>query len=206
MKDFATFTQSVRRLEDRRFITGTGTFIEDVNLSGQAYAAFLRSSRAHARIAGIDASKARAAPGVLLVVTGREWAAAGHGPIATKMPVRTKHDGSPFNEPKRHWLAVDAVHHVGRAVAVVVEESTAQARGALEVIEDDYEARPAVTDQTAPLAEAAPQLWAEAPGNFCMDYELANRAAVEEAFASADHVVTLDIVNNRVTSVPMEPR
>ena len=206
MKDPDPFTQSVRRLEDKRFITGTATFIDDVNLPGQAYAALLRSSRAHARIAGIDVSKARAAAGALLVVTGKDWVAAGHGPIPTKMPIRTKRDGSPFHEPKHHCLAVDAVHHVGEAVALVVAETRAQAEEALELIEVDYEDLPAVTHQTAALGEGAPQLWPEAPGNFCMDYELGNRAAVEEAFAKADHVVTLDLVNNRVTGVPLEPR
>jgi carbon-monoxide dehydrogenase large subunit len=206
MKDFDTFAQSVRRLEDRRFITGTGTFIEDVNLPGQAHAAILRSSRAHARIAGIDVSKARAAAGVLLVVTGKDWVAAGHGPIPTKMPIRTKRDGSPFNDPKRHCLAVDTVHHVGEAVALVVAETSAQAEAALELVEVDYEELPSVTHQTAALGEGAPQLWAEAPGNFCIDYELGTRDAVEQAFATADHVVTLDIVNNRVTGVPLEPR
>ena len=113
MKDTGTMSASVRRLEDQRFITGTGTFIDDVSLDGQAYAAVLRSSRAHARIASLDVSQARAAPGVLLVVTGKQWVAAGHGPIPTKSAVRTKRDGSPFNEPKRHCLAVDTVHHVG---------------------------------------------------------------------------------------------
>jgi carbon-monoxide dehydrogenase large subunit len=206
MKDSDTFTASVPRLEDQRFITGTGTYIEDVNLPGQAYAAFLRSSRAHARIASIDVSGARAAAGVLLVLTGKDWVTAGHGPIPTKTPVRTKLDGSPFNEPKRHCLAVDAVHHVGEAMALIVGETRAQTEEALELIEVDYEDLPAVTHQTAALGEGAPQLWPEAPGNLCIDYELGNRAAVEEAFASADHVVTLDIVNNRLTGVPMEPR
>jgi carbon-monoxide dehydrogenase large subunit len=206
MKDLDTFTQSVRRLEDKRFVTGAGTYIDDVNVPGQAYAAILRSSRAHARIAGIDASKAKAAAGVLLVLTGKEWVAAGHGPIPTKMPIRTKRDGSPFNDPKHHCLAVDAVHHVGEAVALVVADTRAHAEEALELIEVDYEDLPAVTHQTAALGEAAPQLWPEAPGNFCIDYELGNRAAVEEAFAKADHVVTLEIVNNRLTGVPMEPR
>ena len=206
MKDLGPFTQSVRRLEDKRFIAGTGTFIDDLNLPGQAHAALLRSSRAHARIAGIDVSKARAAAGVLLVVTGKDWVAAGHGPIPTKMPIRTKRDGSPFHEPRHHCLAVDAVHHVGEAVALVVAETRVQAEEALELIEVDYEDLTAVTHQTAALGEGAPQLWPEAPGNFCMDYELGNRAAVEEAFAKADRVVTLDLVNNRVTGVPMEPR
>jgi carbon-monoxide dehydrogenase large subunit len=197
---------SVRRLEDQRFITGTGTFIDDVNLDSQAYAAVLRSSRAHARINGIDVSQARAAPGVLLVVTGKEWAAAGHGPIPTKSAVRTKRDGSPFNEPKRHCLAVDTVHHVGEPVALVVAETRPQAEAALELIDVDYGDLPAVARQVAALEEGAPQLWAEAPGNLCLDYELGNRAAVEEAFAKADHVVTLDVANNRLAGTPIEPR
>lgn len=206
MKDTGTMSASVRRLEDQRFVTGAGTFIDDVNLDGQAYAAVLRSSRAHARIVRIDVSRAQAAPGVLLVVTGRDWVAAGHGPIPTKTTVRTKRDGSPFNEPKRHCLAVDTVRHVGEAVALVVAETGAEAEAALELIEVDYADLPAVAHQLAALGQGAPQLWAEAPGNLCLDFELGNRAAVEAAFARADHVVTLDIANNRVAGAPMEPR
>jgi carbon-monoxide dehydrogenase large subunit len=197
---------SVRRLEDGRFITGAGTFIDDVNLPGQAYAAVLRSPHAHAHINAIDATQARAVPGVLLVVTGREWVAAGHGPVPTKTPVRTKRDGSPFNEPRRHCLAVDTVHHVGEAVALVVAETRTGAEAALELIEVDYADLPAVSRQMPALTPDAPQLWPEAPGNLCLDFELGGRAAVEEAFAKADHVVTLDIANNRLAGAPMEPR
>jgi carbon-monoxide dehydrogenase large subunit len=196
----------VRRLEDQRFVTGSGTFIDDVSIGCQAYAAVLRSSRAHARIDGIDASQARSAPGVLLVVTGKEWVAAGHGVVPTKTTVRTSRDGSPFNEPKRHCLAVDTVHHVGEPVALIVAETRAEAEAALELIEVDYAELPAVAHQVAALGEGAPQLWAEAPGNLCLDFELGNRAQVEEAFARADHVVSLDIANNRVAGTPMEPR
>jgi aerobic carbon-monoxide dehydrogenase large subunit len=206
MKDTGYMSTSVRRLEDQRFVTGTGTFIDDVGLDGQAHAAILRSSRAHARINGIDASQARAAPGVLLVVTGTDWVEAGHGPIPTKTTVRAKRDGSPFNEPKRHCLAVDTVRHVGEAMALVVAETRAEAEAALELIEVDYADLPAVAHQVAALKQGAPQLWAEAPGNFCLDFELGNRAAVEEAFAKADHVVALDIANNRLAGTPMEPR
>jgi carbon-monoxide dehydrogenase large subunit len=197
---------SVRRLEDRRFITGTGTFIDDIDLPGQAHASILRATRAHARIVAIEADRARSAPGVLLVVTGQEWVAAGYGPIPTKSAVRTKRDGTPLNEPKRHCLAVDRVRHVGEAVALVVAETKAQADAALELIEVDYADIPAVVHQVPALGEGAPQLWAEAPGNLCLDFELGNRAAVEEAFARADHVVTLEIVNNRLAGAPMEPR
>jgi aerobic carbon-monoxide dehydrogenase large subunit len=206
MKGTGYMSASVRRLEDQRFVTGTGTFIDDVNLEAQAHAAILRSSRAHARINRIDTSQARAAPGVLLVVTGKDWVAAGHGPIPTKTTVRTKRDGSAFNEPKRHCLAVETVHHVGEAVALVVAESKAEAEAALELIEVDYADLPAVAHQVAALEQGAPQLWPEAPGNVCLDFELGNRAAVEEAFARADHVVSLDIANNRVAGAPVEPR
>ena len=207
MKDFETSRpESVRRLEDRRFITGAGIFIDDMNLPGQAYAAILRSSRAHAKINAIDTSKAREAPGVLLVVTGKEWTAAGHGPIPTKSTVRTKRDGSPFNEPKHHCLAVEAVRHVGEPVVLLVAETKAQAEEALELIDVDYDDLSAVTHQTPALDAGAPLLWADAPGNLCLDYELGNKDAVAAAFATADHVVTLDVVNNRVTGVPMEPR
>jgi carbon-monoxide dehydrogenase large subunit len=206
MKDTVIVSAPVRRLEDQRFVTGSGTFIDDVSLPGQAYAAVLRSSRAHARINGIDASAARAAPGVLLVVTGADWVAAGHGPIPTKTTVRAKRDGSPFNEPKRHCLAVDAVRHVGEPVALVVAGTREEAEAAAELIEVDYAELPAVAHQLAALQQGAPQLWAEAPGNLCLDFELGNRAQVEEAFARADHVVTLDIANNRVAGAPMEPR
>jgi carbon-monoxide dehydrogenase large subunit len=205
-QDMGMVRTSVRRVEDQRFVTGTGTFIDDVNLPGQAYAAILRSAHAHARIGAIDTSRARAAPGVLLVVTGAEWVAAGHGPIPTKSTVRTKRDGTPFNEPRRHCLAVDAVRHVGEAVALVVAESRTQAEAALELIEVDYADLTAVAHQVSALAHGAPQLWAEAPGNLCLDFEIGNRAAVEEAFAKADHVVSLDLVNNRVACTPMEPR
>jgi carbon-monoxide dehydrogenase large subunit len=206
MKDVAIVSTSVRRLEDRRFITGTGTFVDDVNMPGQAYAAVVRSPHAHARIEGIDVSAAQGAPGVLLVVTGRDWVAAGHGAIPTKTVVRTKRDGSPFNEPRRYCLAIDAVHHVGEPVALVVAESKAEAEAALELIEVAYVDLPPVSHQVQALADGAPQLWPEAPGNLCLDYELGNRAAVEEAFAKADHVVSLDIVQNRVAGVPLEPR
>jgi carbon-monoxide dehydrogenase large subunit len=206
MKDVAIVSTSVRRLEDRRFITGTGTFVDDVNLPGQAYAAVVRSPHAHARIEAIDVSAAQGAPGVLLVVTGRDWVAAGYGAIPTKTVVRTKRDGSPFNEPRRYCLAIDAVHHVGEPVALVVAESKAEAEAALELIEVAYADLPPVSHQVQALADGAPQLWPEAPGNLCLDYELGNRATVEEAFAKADHVVSLDIVQNRVAGVPLEPR
>jgi aerobic carbon-monoxide dehydrogenase large subunit len=198
--------QSVRRREDHRFLTGAGRYVGDVNLDGQAYAGVLRSPHAHAVINGIDATEALALEGVLLVVTGADWQAAGYGSISTRSGVKTKIDGTPLNQPPRHCLAIDRVRYVGQEVALVVAETPALVLDAMELIDVDYGTLDAVTDAAAAAAEGAPQLWDDIAGNFCLDFELGDKDGVEKAFADADHVVTLHVVNNRVTSVPMEPR
>ncbi|HEX9702696.1 MAG TPA: xanthine dehydrogenase family protein molybdopterin-binding subunit [Rhodospirillales bacterium] len=197
---------SVRRTEDLRFLTGRGRYIDDITLPNQAYAAVVRSPHAHARINGIDAKAALAIPGVLLVVTAEDWKREGFGPIPTKSAVNKKRDGTPLNEPPRHCLAMDKARHVGEAVALVVAETANIALDALDVIEVDYEPLPAVTTAEAALAPGAPLVWDDIPGNFCIDFQLGDREATEAALAAADHVVELDIVNNRVTAVPIEPR
>ncbi|MGF1648857.1 MAG: xanthine dehydrogenase family protein molybdopterin-binding subunit [Hyphomicrobiaceae bacterium] len=196
----------VTRVEDVRFLTGTGRYIADIKLDGQLEAVFLRSPVAHARITQLDVAAARAAPGVRLVVTGNEWVAAGYGPIPTKCPVRTSRDGTPIREPEHHCLAVGTVRHVGEPIVMVVADTHTQALDALELIEIDFSDIAPVVDQRAALAEGAPVLWDVAPSNVCLDFELGERTATEAAIAAADHVVTLDIRNNRVTAVAMEPR
>jgi carbon-monoxide dehydrogenase large subunit len=198
--------QPVRRREDQRFLTGKGIYIDDINLDGQAYAGILRSPHAHARIRNIDASAALAMPGMLLVVTGEDWKRAGYGPVPTRTGVRKKIDGSDLNEPPRHCIAIDRVRFVGQEVALVVAETPALVRDAIEAIEVDYEALPAVVDAKAADADGAPQLHDDIPGNFCIDFQLGNKEGVEKALAEADHVITLAVINNRVTAVPMEPR
>ena len=200
------FGRSQVRVEDQRFLVGKGRYIDDVNLAGQAYAALLRSPYAHARITRLDVAPARAAPGVLLAMTGAEWKAAGYGGIPCRTPVRKFRDGSPFKEPVRHCLAVDTVRQVGEPVALVVAETADAARRAVDLIEVDYEGLASVTDPVAALASGAPQLWPSAPGNLCVDFELGNRAEVEAALAGAAHVVRLRVINNRLTAVAMEPR
>lgn len=198
--------QSVRRSEDERFLTGRGRYIDDINLEGQARAAVLRSVYAHAYIKNIDASQALAMEGVLLVVTGEDWIAEGFGPMPTRTAVRKNRDGSELSEPPRHCLAIDRVRYVGEPVALVVAETDPIARDALDLIDVDYESLDAVTDAVEALAPDAPQLWDDIPGNLCIDFELGDREGVEKAFAEADHVITLDLENNRVTGVPIEPR
>ena len=198
--------QAVRRLEDQRFLTGQGRYIDDMTLPGMAHAAVLRSPHAHARIESIDAQAALAAPGVLLVLTGQEWVGLGFGSIPTKNPVTKRLDGTPFANPEHHCLAVGEVRHVGEAVAFIVAETAQQARDAAELIDVRYDERPAVTDPMAAIAPGAPLVWDTVPGNFCVDYQLGDKAATDAAFGAAAHTIALDIVNNRLTATAMEPR
>jgi len=198
--------QSVKRTEDYRFLTGKGRYTDDINLDGQARAAVLRSAHARARINAIDTSEARALDGVLLVITGREWVAEGMGTLPTKTAIRKGRGDSDLNEPPRHCMAVDVARYVGEPVAFVVAESQEIADSALELIEVDYEELDAVTDPVRALAPGAPQLWDDIPGNLCLDFELGDQEGTEQAMRDADHVITLDLENNRVTAVPIEPR
>lgn len=198
--------QPVRRKEDMRFLTGRGTYIDDMSFEGMAHAVVVRSPHAHATITGIDTAAAQAADGVLAVITPEDWKTEGFGPIPSKSAVNKKIDGSDMNEPPRHCLAMDRVRYVGEPVALVVAESEIAARDAAELVEVDYDELDAVTGQVEALGEDAPQIWDDIGGNFCLDFELGDKEGADAAFADADHVVTLDITNNRVTGVPLETR
>ncbi|MDP4796596.1 MAG: xanthine dehydrogenase family protein molybdopterin-binding subunit [Rhodospirillales bacterium] len=197
---------SQRRLEDFRFLTGHGQYIDDKNLENQVYGMVLRSPEAHADITSIDASEALALDGVLAVITGEDWKAAGYCPIPTKSAVRKFKDGSDLKEPPHHPIAIDRVRYVGQPVAMVIAESLNICRDALELIAVEYASLPAVSHQSEAIKDGAPQIWDIAPNNICLDFELGDEAAQKEAFAKADHIISLDLVNNRVTAVPMEPR
>src|SRR5947208_2875321 len=195
----------VRRREDYRFITGQGTYTDDINRPGQLHAYILRSPHANAKIAGIDTSAAASAPGVVSVYTGKDMAADGVGGLPCGWQIHSK-DGSPMIEPPHPPLVVDRVRHVGDQVAVVIAETLAQARDAAELIQVDYVEEPAAIDPAAALQPGAPQVHGEAPGNLCYDWHLGDLAAVEAAFAKAGRVVKLDLTNNRLVPNAMEPR
>jgi len=195
----------VRRLEDYRFITGQGTYTDDINRTGQLYAYILRSPHANARITGIDTSVAASAPGVVAVYTGKDMAADTVGGLPCGWQIHSK-DGSPMVEPPHPPLVVDCVCHVGDQVAVVIAETLAQARDAAELIQVDYVEEPAAIDPVAALQSGAPQVHPEAPGNLCYDWHLGDLTAVEAAFAKAAKIVKLDLVNNRLVPNAMEPR
>ena len=193
------------RTEDPRLVKGGGLYADDVNLDGQLWGAVLRSPHAHAAIAGIDCSEARRGPGVRLVLTNADLEAEGIGSLPFTGAV-TNRDGSPIAAIPHPVLAAGRVRHVGEPVVFVVAESREAARDACEAVHVDYHPLDAVTGTAGALADDAPQLWEEAPGNVVLDWEVGDAAAVRSAFATAERVVELEVVNNRVVVAPLEPR
>ncbi len=198
--------QSVTRIEDAALVRGAGRYSDDFELAGAAHACVLRSPHAHANILGIDTAAARAAPGVLAVLTAADVAADGLGDIPCLVPV-TNIDGKPRADTPRPLLAGKRVRHVGDPVALVVAETLAQARDAAELIGVDYDPLPAVADTRAAAQAGAPQVWEHIPGNLCFNIGAgSDKAAVDAAIAGAAHVTRLELVNNRIIANPIEPR
>jgi carbon-monoxide dehydrogenase large subunit len=196
--------QPLRRREDQRFLTGAGQYTDDVVMHGQTYAAFLRSPYAHARIRSIKLDAALKSPGVVRIFTGADLAEAKVGGLPCGWLIHSK-DGSPMKEPPHPVLAQGKVRHVGDQVAMVVAETLLQAKDACELIEVDYEELPAVIDITKAEGHKG-SVHDEVANNVCYDWGHGNKDAVDAAFASAAHVSTLDIVNNRLIPNAMEPR
>ncbi len=196
------------RLEDYRLLIGAGSFQDDAAVSGEVWAVFVRSPHAFADIRGIDTQAAKAAPGVLAVLTAADLDVAGIGTVSIAVPV----PGAPgMIVPPRPSLAGDCVRHVGDTVALVVAESEAAARDAAELVEVDYAAREAVTDVVRAAQPDAPQIWPEGPGNLAVDWhpygaKPEERAELDRLFAGAAHVARVRLVNQRIVMAPMEPR
>jgi carbon-monoxide dehydrogenase large subunit len=195
----------VSRLEDMRLITGNGRYASDWNAPDQLHACFLRSDRAHARIASIDYSKVSRIKGVIGVYTGDDAKAAGYLRSANFLTFAGK-GGMKAKVPDRPCIAIGKVRFVGDIVAMVVAESHLAAQDACELIDVAYEDLPAVIDPIAALQPGAPQLHDEIPGNAPFEAEAGNEAAVTEAIAKAAHVTKLTVDCTRVTASPMEPR
>src|SRR5579863_3925554 len=168
--------QPVRRREDLRLLTGGGRYSDDLSLPGQAYAVMLRSPHAHALIRAIDTGAARAAPGVLAVLTGADMLADGMQPIPhavwSNHPAEIflpNSDGSKAYTPPHFCMATDAARQVGEIVAVVVATSVAAAKDAVELVVVDYQPLPAVTHALTAAAAGAPLARADAASNVCID-------------------------------------
>ncbi len=196
---------SSKRREDVRFLTGAGNYTDDINVAGQAYVHFLRSDIAHGRITSLDTSAAEAMPGVVKVFTGKDFEGVGGMPCGWE--VTDKH-GAPMQEPAHPILAQGKVRHVGDPIAAIVADSLEQARDAAEAIDLEIEELPAVIDMKAAAQEGATLVHDDLKNNICYDWQLgeADDAKVNEVFANAAHVTTLDLVNNRLVANPMEPR
>jgi carbon-monoxide dehydrogenase large subunit len=195
----------VARKEDKRFITGAGRYVDDFVLPGMKHAAFVRSPHAHGDITGIDVEAAKAMPGVIGVLTGRELKTDGIGNLICGWMIHSK-DGTPMKMGAWSPLAVDRVRYVGDAVAIVVADTKGHARDAAEAVEVSYRELPAVTDAVKALEPGAPQLHPEADNNLIFDWDIGNADETAAAFARAAHIVKIDITNNRLVPNAMEPR
>jgi carbon-monoxide dehydrogenase large subunit len=204
MGEFA-IGQSVRRREDPRLLKGRGRFYDDLKLAGELFAAIVRSPHAHADIRGIDTRAALQMPGVHLVLTGDDYRKDGLGSLPSMAPYK-KRDGSAMYLPPRPAIAIGRAMHVGYPVAVVVADTLDQARDAAERVSVDYTPRPAVVSAEEAFKPGAPRLYDDCPNNEAYFYQAGNKAAVDEAFARAAHVVEQRLVINRVTANALEPR
>ena len=204
MGEFA-IGQPVPRFEDPRLIKGAGRYVADMVFPGMAFGYVLRSPHAHARIRSIDAGKAKAAPGVLAVLTGADYKAAGLGDLPVPGGLQQR-DGAPGYRPRYPALAEDRVRMIGDCVAFVVAESYYQAVDAAELIQVDYEPLPAVVSTGDAIKPGAPLVWDDCANNIGFVQVEGNKEATDAAFARAAHVVKHRFVINRVTAAAMEPR
>jgi carbon-monoxide dehydrogenase large subunit len=197
--------QPVPREEDPYLVRGAGRYVDDVTSPGQMSAYVLRSPHSHARIRGIDTARAKALPGVRLVLTGNDPDILGLG-LQQPWHQRKRRDGSPAFISPQPLLARERVRYIGDPVALIVAETMAQAKDAAEAIAVDYESLPAVTSIADAVAPGAPAVWDECRDNQAFVHELGDTAAVDRAFAMADHLVSHRIVISRLTTNSMEPR
>src|ERR1700758_2212373 len=203
MGEFA-IGQSVARFEDPRLLRGGGRYVGDIVLPGMVFGHVLRSPHAHARVRGIDTARAKAAPGVLAVLTGADWQASGWGDLPVPGGLKRR-DGKSFRPPYPA-LVKDRVRFAGDYVAFVVAESLIQAQDAAELITVDYEPLPAVISTGDATAQGAPRVWDQSPDNIGFVQLFGDKAATEAAFANAAHIVKHRFVINRITAASMEPR
>jgi carbon-monoxide dehydrogenase large subunit len=200
MTKFGT-AQPLGRIEDARFLTGTGRYVDDIVPKGALHALFLRSPIAHGRITALDVSAARQVPGVHLVLTADDLLAA-DVILGMKGMSVTNRDGTPGASPERPVLARQVVRFVGEAVAMVVADSRDAALDALELIDLATEDLPV----SVGVAEGGPVIHPEAPGNLAFDWAIGDPEAVETSLAGSAHRLRLRVEHNRVIVNAMEGR
>jgi carbon-monoxide dehydrogenase large subunit len=196
---------SVNRLEDARLLTGRGRFVGDITLPGQTYAYVLASPHPSAKITFIDVAAAASAPGVLLVLTGKDAEADGLGGIPC---TQLQGDGGWLPGFRTHQpvLTTEIVRHVGDRVALVVAESLDAAKSAAEKIEVQYAPLPHALTAKDAMADGAPAVWPGASGNLGFQTQMGDADAVTAALAGAHHVQRIAVQNQRLSAVPLELR
>jgi carbon-monoxide dehydrogenase large subunit len=204
MGEFA-IGQGVPRFEDPRLVRGNGRYTDDIQLPGIAYAVVLRSPHGHARIKSLDVTAAKTAHGVLAIITGADWKAAGLGDLATHGGLKRR-DGGPMFKPRYPVIAETHARWIGDPIAFIVAVTPAQALDALELVQADYEELPAVTTIEDAVKSGAPRVYEECPDNISFTEFIGDKAACDAGFAKAAHVVKQRFAINRVTAVTMEPR
>ena len=194
-------SQPVRRVEDTRFLTGTGSYVDDMAPEGALFGYVLRSSVAHAQITELDVSDAAQAEGVHMVITAESFAAAG---VKNNMgaSIIDNQDGSKGAAPGRPILATGRVRFVGEPLAFIVAETMAQAKDAADLVMFEYED----LDTSMALAPGGPAIHPEAPDNVAYDWAIGDKEATEAAFASAAHTTRLEVADNRIIANAMETR
>jgi aerobic carbon-monoxide dehydrogenase large subunit len=197
--------EPVPRVEDPRFLLGQGHYVADLHIPGALHCVFLRASHAHAAILKLDTAKALKLPGVIAIMTGEDMAADRVGPMLPLWAIRS-YDGLPMVEPDRWTLARDRVRHVGEPIAVAIAETIDHALDAAAAIHVEYADLPVVTDARAAAAAGAAQLHEIATGNVCFRWRRGDQLAVEREMSVAAHVISVELVNNRLIGAAIEPR
>ena len=200
----------IPRWEDRRLLTGQGRYTDDHNLSGQLHAVFARSPHAHAKLGAIDKASASALEGVVSIYTATDLEASGvhvlPSDVAERGPLYPNKDGTLMPNPPYYPLARERVRHVGDPIAVVIADTPEIAAEAAEKIHIDYELLPVITDIKAAKNVGQPELWPEAPKNTCFDWVAGDELATDEALATAEHLISIKVIDNRIVICFMEPR
>jgi aerobic carbon-monoxide dehydrogenase large subunit len=194
-------SQPVKRVEDTRFLTGQGRYVDDIVPEGALRAYFLRSPVAHAVLKGIDVSAALEAPGVHAVITQADLEEAGLDAQMTYTCAPNR-DGTQGAAPKRPLMAEDRLRFVGEAVAMIVADTLEQAKDAAELVEIDYDELSTHME----IGAGGEAIHSEAPDNRAYDYGLGDEAATNAAFETAAKVVSLEVGDNRIIVNSMEPR
>jgi aerobic carbon-monoxide dehydrogenase large subunit len=197
--------QSIRRVEDPRLLKGNGRYTDDIVLPGMLHGIVVRSPHAAAKLGAINTTAAASVAGVKAIYTAADLSADGIGPLPCAAPVQNR-DGSDMADPPHLALAEGAVRHVGDPVAFIVADTASAARDAAELVSVDYDIQPSVTDLAHVTDADAPLVWPDVKQNIAFDWGIGDKAATDALFATAAHITSLTVVNNRVVVASMEAR